>query len=55
MADAIDSRSQDILAANARDVETSHKEGLSVQLMQRLLLTEAKVARASSVQHEHSP
>jgi gamma-glutamyl phosphate reductase len=43
MADAIDSRTNDILAANAQDVEISYKEGLSVQLMQRLLLTEAKV------------
>jgi hypothetical protein len=47
MADAIESRSRDILAANAQDVEASRRDGLAVQLMQRLLLTEAKVLRAS--------
>jgi gamma-glutamyl phosphate reductase len=48
MADAIESRSRDILAANAQDVEASRIDGLSAQLMQRLLLTESKVLFANS-------
>jgi hypothetical protein len=36
-------RTHEILAANALDVESSQKEGISLQLLQRLQLTEAKV------------
>ncbi len=44
MADALDARATEVLAANARDVERARADGTSESLIDRLSLTEARVA-----------
>ena len=43
VADALEARSAEILAANARDLEAGHESGLSAALMDRLALDECRV------------
>ena len=45
MAQALDDRQDDVLAANREDYETSRADGLSEALLDRLLLTPGPVAR----------
>ena len=52
IADELDARAGDVLAANAQDVEDGRANGLSEALFDRLLLTEERVARlAQDVRH----
>jgi glutamate-5-semialdehyde dehydrogenase len=43
IADALEARSEVVLAENARDIESARAKGLSEALLDRLLLTEARV------------
>lgn len=47
MADALDSNAEDILAANAKDVENGMANGMKESLIDRLKLTEARIAGMS--------
>src|SRR5437588_9453688 len=44
MADALEARTEEILGANARDLEAGREAGLSAALMDRLALDEGRVA-----------
>ncbi len=44
IADALEGQTERVLAANARDIEAGQAKGLSEALLDRLLLTEARVA-----------
>ena len=44
MAESLEKKMADILLANARDMEAARKQGLSNALLDRLLLTEARIA-----------
>jgi glutamate-5-semialdehyde dehydrogenase len=44
MADALEARSADILAANERDMEAGREAGLSAALLDRLMLDESRIA-----------
>ena len=44
MADALESRSAEVLEANERDMEAGREAGLSAALLDRLKLTEERVA-----------
>ena len=48
MADAIDARADEILAANERDMEAGRDEGLDASLMDRLALDDARLAGIAS-------
>ncbi len=48
MADAIDARAGEILAANERDMEAGRDEGLDASLMDRLALDDARLAGIAS-------
>src|SRR4051812_50196877 len=55
VADALEARTQEILEANARDLEAGREAGLSTALMDRLALGPGRVAAAAAARGPVAP